>query len=180
MKLLDYIRDFRGRRYIAALIAEGLKLGNNVFLNDGFFLDPGHCHLIRIDDDVVFGPNVQIFAHDASSLKVIGKTRIQRVHLMRNCFIGAGAIILPGSVVGENSIIGAGSVLGGEVPDNQVWAGCPAKFLMTTHDFKEKLLKLDGVDFAQEIYRMDRLTPERRWEMVEKLKDGAVGFMVAK
>ena len=46
-----------------------------------------------------------------------------------NVFIGARCLILKGVVVGENSIIGAGSVVTKNIPDNEIWAGNPAKFI---------------------------------------------------
>ena len=51
------------------------------------------------------------------------------VRLKRGCWIGAGATILPGVTVGENSIVGAASVVTKDVPDNEIWAGNPAKFI---------------------------------------------------
>ncbi|WP_212635306.1 acyltransferase [Pseudozobellia thermophila] len=44
-------------------------------------------------------------------------------------FIGAYSIILKGVTIGENAIVGAGSVVTKSVPDNQIWAGNPAKFI---------------------------------------------------
>ena len=46
-----------------------------------------------------------------------------------NCWIGAGCILLPGISIGNNSIIGAGSVVSRSVPENEIWAGVPARFL---------------------------------------------------
>jgi acetyltransferase-like isoleucine patch superfamily enzyme len=46
-----------------------------------------------------------------------------------NCWIGAGCILLPGISIGDNSIIGAGSVVSKSVPENEIWAGVPARFL---------------------------------------------------
>ena len=46
-----------------------------------------------------------------------------------NCWIGAGCILLPGVSIGDNSIIGAGSVVSNSVPESEIWAGVPARFL---------------------------------------------------
>lgn len=42
-------------------------------------------------------------------------------------FIGAGAIVLPGSTIGRNCIIGAGALIKGNIPDYAIMAGNPAK-----------------------------------------------------
>jgi len=44
-------------------------------------------------------------------------------------FIGARSMILKGSTIGKNAVIGAGSVVTGAVPENQIWAGNPARFI---------------------------------------------------
>lgn len=44
-------------------------------------------------------------------------------------FIGAHSIILKGVTIGEKSIVGAGSVVAKDIPDGEVWAGNPAKFV---------------------------------------------------
>lgn len=46
-----------------------------------------------------------------------------------NCWIGANSILLPGVSIGDNSVIGAGSVVSKSVPENEIWAGVPARFL---------------------------------------------------
>ena len=49
-------------------------------------------------------------------------------------FIGAHAIILKGVTIGRHSVIGAGAVVTKDVPDNEVWAGNPAKFVKKLSD----------------------------------------------
>ena len=44
-------------------------------------------------------------------------------------FIGAHSIILKGVIIGEKSIVGAGSVVTKSIPDGEIWAGNPAKFI---------------------------------------------------
>ena len=46
-----------------------------------------------------------------------------------SAFVGAGSIVLKGVHIGKNAIIGAGSVVTKDVPDYEVWAGNPAKYL---------------------------------------------------
>jgi maltose O-acetyltransferase len=138
-KLISFIKDYRSKRYIRALLEKGLTLGKNVFLNDGFFLDPSHCYLIVIDDGVVFGPSVTVLAHDASSKIHIGHTRVGLVHIHENCFIGARSIILPGCTIGENSIVAAGSVVTSNIPENELWGGIPARKLMTLEEYRGKM-----------------------------------------
>lgn len=44
-------------------------------------------------------------------------------------FIGAHTIVLKGVTIGERSIVGAGSVVSRSIPDYEIWAGNPAKFI---------------------------------------------------
>lgn len=96
------------------------------------------CHKsITIGNYVKIGGGVCIYDTDFHSLdpeirksKDDLKQRIEKpVVIKDNAFIGAHSIILKGVTIGENSIIGAGSVVTKSVPDNQIWAGNPAKFI---------------------------------------------------
>ena len=51
------------------------------------------------------------------------------VHIGRNCWIGAGAIIVPGITIGDNTVIGAGSVVTKDIPANVVAVGNPSRVL---------------------------------------------------
>lgn len=76
-----------------------------------------------------------ILAHDASTKKHLGYTKIGKVKIGNNVFIGAGTIILPNVSVGDNSIIDAGSVVTKDIPANTVSAGNPARVLSTLDAF---------------------------------------------
>lgn len=44
-------------------------------------------------------------------------------------FIGTGTIISKDVKIGSNVIVGAGSVVTKDIPDNEIWAGNPARFI---------------------------------------------------
>lgn len=69
---------------------------------------------------MTFGPHVQVLAHDASMHNVLGYTKIGRVRIGNNVFIGAGSIVLPNVQIGDNSIVGAGSIVTKDISPNVV------------------------------------------------------------
>lgn len=83
---------------------------------------------ITIDDDVRVAANVQLISnnHDLHDREIL---ICRPVHLKRNCWIGAGASILPGVTVGENAVVGAGAVVTKDVEANTVVAGNPARVI---------------------------------------------------
>lgn len=63
------------------------------------------------------------------------------VVLKKNCRIGSQSVVMPGVTIGENAIIGAQSFVNKDVPPNEVWAGSPARFLMSLAQYLEKRKK---------------------------------------
>ena len=96
---------------VDALVARGLQLGREVYIGPRATIDPWHCWLIAIGDEATLAPGVQILAHDASTKRHLGWTRVGRVVIGRRVFIGAGSIILPDTTIGDDAIVGAGSVV---------------------------------------------------------------------
>jgi len=103
-------------------------IGKNVFINHGCsFLDLGG---ITIEEDVMLGPQVKITSENHPLDPTIRRLLIlNKVHIKRNAWIGAGASILPGVTVGENAIVAAGAVVNKNVPDNAIVGGIPAKVI---------------------------------------------------
>ena len=105
-----------------------IHFGDGVYCNFGCtFVDDTH---IYVGDHVMFGPNVVVAtaAHPiAPALREKGLQYNKPVHIGNNCWIGAGAIILPGVTIGENTVIGAGSVVTKDIPSNVVAVGNPCK-----------------------------------------------------
>jgi maltose O-acetyltransferase len=116
----------------------GVKIGLNCQFQFDVVIDYSHYWLVEIGDNVILAPRVHILAHDASTKMMLGYTRLGRVRINSNVFVGAGAIILPGVEVGANSIIGAGSVVTKDVLPNSVYSGNPAKYICSVQEFLAK------------------------------------------
>lgn len=90
---------------------------------------------IHIKKGARLGAGVKIYDNDFHDLyrenreDVTEVVPAKEVIVGENAFVGAGSIVLKGVHIGKNAIIGAGSVVTKDVPDNEVWAGNPAKYL---------------------------------------------------
>lgn len=134
-----------GELSLEALVKRGLTVGRDCHIGQGVILDPAHCWHITIGDEVTIAPNVHILAHDASTKRHLGYTRIGKVRIGQRVFLGAGVIVLPNVTIGDNSIIGAGSVVTHDVPANVVAAGNPARVITTLDAY----LRRSREQFAQ-------------------------------
>lgn len=120
---------------IPKLKKSGLQVGDNFHMLGGCIIDHSHCWLISIGNDVTFAPRVHLLAHDASTKRALGYTRIARTVIGDRVFVGASAIVLPGVTIGSDVIVGAGSVVTKDVPSGSVVAGNPARILCSTKDY---------------------------------------------
>lgn len=80
----------------------------------------------------MFGPNVTIAtgAHPIlPELREQGYQYNASVRIGRNCWIGAGVIIVPGITIGDHVVVGAGSVVTKDLPDHVVAVGNPCRVL---------------------------------------------------
>lgn len=126
------------------LIKRGMRVGSGFNRQQGCFLDPTHCFLIEIGNDVTMSIRVTLMAHDASTKKLTGYTRIGRIKIGNGVFIGANTTVLPGVTIGDGAVIGAGSVVTHDIPAGCVAAGIPARAISTTEVLTRKTL--DAMD----------------------------------
>lgn len=109
MKLWRKIRKFIGvncEETIDDLKRRGVKIGENVHVFSAN-IDGGHGFLVEIGNNVTI-TNATILTHDASTKKFLGYSKVGKVKIGDNVFVGYGSIILPGVIVGNNVIIGGG------------------------------------------------------------------------
>lgn len=127
-----------------------VHFGNNVYANFNLTLvDDTH---IYIGDNTLIAPNVTIAtaAHPIDpELRMKGLQYNASVRIGKNCWIGAGAVIVPGVTIGDNTVIGAGSVVTKDIPSGVVAVGNPCRVLRKVgeHDaeyyFKDKKVPLE-------------------------------------
>lgn len=138
-KLISFIRRVcNGGVNIKKLKKDGLCIGSGCWFGNGVFIDPTFCYLISIGNNCTITSNVHILAHDASTKRLLGYTKIGRVKIGNNVFIGSNSIVLPNVQIGDNAIIAAGSVVTHDVPQNEIWGGNPGKKICDIESYKEK------------------------------------------
>ena len=116
-----------------------VHFGKNVYANFNLTLvDDTH---IYVGDYTMFGPNVTVATAGHPILPELREKIYQynaSVKIGRNCWIGAGAIIVPGVTIGDNSVIGAGSVVTKDIPPNVVAVGNPCRVLREINENDRK------------------------------------------
>ena len=156
-KCLDRLYDFNMTR--PTEFEKRQKLMKEMFaeIGDGCYIEPpfhanfggAHCHwghhiyanfnLTMVDDThiyvgdyTMFGPNVTIATAGHPILPELREKAYQYnapVHIGKNCWLGAGVIVLPGITIGDNVVIGAGSIVTKDLPPNVVAVGNPCRIL---------------------------------------------------
>ena len=115
--------------------------GNNVYANFNLTLvDDSH---IYVGDYTMIAPNVVIATAGHPILPELREKAYQYnmpVHIGRNCWIGAGALIMPGVTIGDNTVIGAGSVVTKDIPANVVAVGNPCRVMREISEHDRELL----------------------------------------
>lgn len=150
-KLRNLIRKLRGKEATASaqlirdLRKSGVVIGEDVIVYDpsNTVIDKTAPWLLTIGDHVRITSGVKVLTHDYawSVLKrhtgnVLGAQ--SPVTIGNNVFIGMNAIITRGVTIGDNVVIGAGSVVTKDCPADGVYAGNPAKRIMSLDEFYEK------------------------------------------
>lgn len=174
---MNYIKEFiyriRGEYTTERLIKMGMKVGRNFNRLNGVILDPGHCWLIEIGDNVTMAPRVHILCHDASTKQFLNYTKIGRVNIGNNVFIGAESVVLPGVSIGSNVVIGANSTVTHNIPDNSVAVGSPARVICSLEEYIEKERKYmeKSPCYGEEFTLRQNVSIDNRIKQKEELKE---------
>lgn len=113
-------------------LGKGLRVGNNVGLGThGFF---GAAGGIEIGDDTILGNFVSIHSENHNFKDLSTPIRLQGVNQIgikigKECWIGAKATILDGTIIGNHCVVSAGAVVRGKYPNNCVIGGVPSRIL---------------------------------------------------
>lgn len=157
LKKIDRLYDFNATRPTELDKREEMLKEMFAEIGEGCYIEPplhsnfggGHVHfgkyvyanfnLTMVDDTHIYvgdytmiGPNVTIASAGHPILPELREKGYQYnmpVHIGKNCWIGAGSVILPGIIIGDNTVIGAGSVVTKDIPENVVAVGNPCRVL---------------------------------------------------
>lgn len=174
-RLYDYnqTRPSEGEKRFNMLKGMCAECGENVYIEPPFHSNWGgkYCHfgknvyanfnLTCVDDTDIYvgeytmlGPNVVLASAGHPILPELREKIYQYnmpVRIGRNCWLGAGVIVMPGVTIGDGTVIGAGSVVTKDIPAGVVAVGNPCRVMrqISEHDreyyFKDKKINWDEI-----------------------------------
>ena len=174
-KLYDYnaTRPSEGEKRLNMLKEMCAECGDGVYIEPPFHANWGgkHCHfgkfvyanfnLTCVDDNHIYvgdytmlGPNVVLASAGHPILPELREKVYQYnipVHVGKNCWLGAGVVVMPGVSIGDGSVIGAGSVVTKDIPAGVVAYGNPCRVAREINErdreyyFKDKKINWDEI-----------------------------------
>lgn len=172
INIIKYGNKASSESYIKYLRSIGVEIGEGVrfFAPMTNTIDIQNPFMIQIGNNVRITKGVAILTHDYSwsvltGLEGILCGSISKVNIGNNVFIGINSIILRGVNIGNNVIIGAGSIVSKNCKDNSVYAGNPAKYIMSIEEFYKKRLELqykEAKELAQNYYKKTGKLPDEK------------------
>lgn len=127
--------------------------------------------LLHIGNNVTI-TEARILTHDACLYNSLHYSRVGKVVIGNNVFLGKQSIVLPGTNIGDNVIIGAGAVVGKNIPSNSVVIGNPCKILCSYDELLEKVR-----DEMETLPVINKYADELCTEDIETLLTSERGFI---
>lgn len=113
----------------------GVRIGRDCFIDPTATLETAYPDQITIGDDVRVTVNAIVMTHIKAPIALRESGRMPRVVrpvvLQDHCFIGVGAIVMPGVTVGARAVVASGAVVLADVPPDTMVMGNPAKVVKT-------------------------------------------------
>ena len=162
-----------GRPSIDEWRARGVTIGENCHVYGS--IDNGHEFLVSMGDNVTLAGGCHLLTHDGSTKKILGYSKVGRIDIGNNVFIGGFSIVLPNVKIGNNVIVGAGSVVTKDIPDNSVVVGSPAKIVGTYDSYVEKSKQLFESAPVWDTPYFKKTSKEKQ-EMKDALAESGYGF----
>ncbi len=97
------------------------------FIGENVSFDSNYPFDITIEEGVRLTSGVKIVTHFMNP-NTHSYDR-GKVHIGRGAYLGMNTLVVKPVTIGENAIVGAGSIVTKDIPANEVWAGCPARFI---------------------------------------------------
>lgn len=164
-----------GGTSLEELRQRGVVIGTNCHIYGS--IDNGHEFLVSMGDNVTLASGCKLFTHDGSTKKIVGYSRVGRIDIGNDVFIGGSSIVLPNVKIGNRVIIGAGSVVTKDIPDNVVAVGNPAKVIGTYDDYVAKTkAQFETVPIWNTHYSTK--TDDEKKQMKKALSESGYGFDV--
>ena len=137
-KRRELLARLRGQQTLQRARAAGLDAPGPLHVATGVSFDHAFAWAISIGAHTRIAHDVRIIAHDAAMKTITGYTEVARVVIGERCYLGAGAIVLPGAQIGDGAVIGAGSIVRGEIPAGAIAVGAPAAVIGTADELRER------------------------------------------
>lgn len=123
--------NFGCERNVRFNFGQNIEIGDNVFFNEGVFLDSKGG--IKIGNNSALAEFVVVFTHNHSESRHAQRTYAPVV-IEDYCKVYTRAMILPGVTVKKQGIVAACALVSGDVPENTLVAGIPARPLRTRNN----------------------------------------------
>ena len=140
--------------YFANWGGHHVHLGSNVYANAGLKLVDDTY--IYIGDNTMLGPNVVLATAGHPIDPTLRGMALQYnlpVRIGKNCWLGAGVIVMPGVTIGDNTVIGAGSVVTKDIPSGVVAVGNPCRVMRAVgerdREYYYRDRKIDWTEFSE-------------------------------
>jgi len=134
------------------------------------WIDCEYPYLISIGSNCTLSKGVKLIAHDASTFPYLGVTRVGKIEIKDNCYLGENVIVLPGVTIGPNVMIAAGSVVNKDIAPDSCVAGVPARFYANFGEFLERNRANAA---SREMFDYTKICLEEDAKEIESLKNAA-------